>query len=153
MAFAFIFVGAGIYVLTDASGIGGTQPSNGLTVSNDVTGGRRIRFICRSDSLTLNVGNLIGLDGNIFSGNDFLVLQPSDNGGELRVENRVGSQQPLPASEQGIYTCRIPLQSGEMAMVHIGIYPIGFNCEFHYVNASKQSLITCSALTRFYILP
>ena len=37
--------------------------------------------------------------------------------------------QPLPASEQGVYTCRIPLQSGEIRDINIGIYPIGFNSE------------------------
>ena len=129
-----VFTGAGIYVFDGTST--GTQPNNGLVISSDVSGGGRIRFLCRSDSLTRNVGNLIGLDGNTFSGNDFLVFQSPWSGGELRVGNSVGRQQPLPASEQGIYTCQIPLQSGEMVTVNIGVYPIGFNCEF-YVSASK----------------
>ena len=107
----------------------GSQPNNGLAIFDNPESRRRIRFFCRSDSLTVNVGELIGLDGNTFSGNDYLFLEPPINGGELRVENIVGSQQPLPASEQGIYTCRIPLQSGEMVMINIGVYPIGFNCE------------------------
>jgi len=57
-------------------------------------------------------------------------IETPGNGGELRIQNTVGSQQPLPASEQGIYTCQILLQSGEMVMINIGVYPIGFNCEF-----------------------
>ena len=124
----FIFTGAGFHVFNGANT--GSQPNNGLVVSANPESGRRIRFFCRSDLLTDNVGELIGLDGNTFSGNDYLAIEPPDNGGELRIENVVGSQQPLPASEQGIYTCRIPLQSGEMVMINIGVYPIGYNCEF-----------------------
>ena len=128
MVVIFIFTGAGFHVFNGAST--GSQPNNGLVVSANLESGRRIRFFCRSDSLTLNVGELIGPDGNTFSGNDYLAIEPPGNGGELRIENVVGSQQPLPASEQGIYTCRIPLQSGEMVMINIGVYTIGYNCEF-----------------------
>ena len=124
----FTFTGAGIHVFNGATT--GSQPNNGLAVFVNPEFGRRIRFFCRSDSLLFNVGELIGLDGNTFTGNDYLVFEPPQNGGELRIENTAGSEQPLPASEQGIYTCRIPLQSGEMVMINIGVYPIGFNCEF-----------------------
>ena len=128
MEVIFIFTGAGFHVFNGAST--GSLPNNGLAISNDAGSGFRIRFFCRSDSLTLNVGELFGLDGNTFSGNNYLVFEPPGNGGELRIENVVGSQQPLPASEQGIYACRIPLQSGVMVTINIGVYPIGFNCEF-----------------------
>ena len=122
-----IFTGAGFHVFHGANT--GSQPNNGLVVSANPESGRRIRFFSRSDSLTHNVGELIGLDGNTFSGNDYLAIEPPGNGGELRIENVVGSQQPLPASEQGIYTCQIPLQSGEIVMINIGVYPIAFFCE------------------------
>ena len=128
MVVIFISTGAGFHVFNGASI--GSQPNNGLVVFANTESRHRIRFFCRSDSLTLNVGELIGLDGNTFSGNDYLVFEPPRNGGELRIENVVGSQQPLPASEQGIYTCRIPLQSGVMVTINIGVYPSGFNCEF-----------------------
>ena len=128
MVVIFIFTGAGFHVFNGAST--GSQPNNGLAISNDAGSGFRIRFFCRSDSLTLNVGELIGPDGNTFSGNDYLAIDNRVNGGELRIENVVGSQQPLPASEQGIYTCRIPLQSGVNGTINIGVYPIRFNCEF-----------------------
>ena len=128
MVVIFIFTGAGFHVFNGAST--SSQPNNGLAILTDVGSGYRIRFFCRSDSLTRNVGELIGLDGNTFSGNDYLAFQPPVNGGELRIDNTVGSEEPLPASEQGIYTCRIPLQSGEMVTINIGVYPIGFNCEF-----------------------
>ena len=128
MVVIFIFTGAGIHVFNGVNT--GSQPNDGLAIFANPGSGRRIRFFCRSDSLTLNVGELIGLDGNTFSGNDYLFLEPPFNGGELRIENVVGREEPLPASEQGIYTCQIPLQSGEIVMINIGVYPIGFNCEF-----------------------
>ena len=124
----FIFTGAGFHVFNGANT--GSQPNNGLVVSANPESGRRIRFFYRSDSLTDNVGELIGLDGNTFSGNDYLAIEPPGNGGELGIENVVGSQQPLPASEQGIYTCRTQLQRGVMVTINIGVYPIGYNCEF-----------------------
>ena len=122
------FTGAGIHVFNGASI--GSQPNNGLAIFANPENGFRIRFFCRSDSLTRNVGELIGLDGNTFSGNDYLAIQTLQSGGELRIVNTVGSEEPLPASEQGIYTCQIPLQSGEIVMVNIGVYPNAFNCEF-----------------------
>ena len=128
MVVIFIFTGAGIHVFNGATT--GSQPNNGLAVFANPESGHRIRFLCRSDSLTRNVGELIGLDGNTFSGNDYLAIETPVNGGELRIVNTVGREEPLPASEQGIYTCQIPLQSGEMVMINIGVYPIGFNCEF-----------------------
>ena len=128
MVVIFISTGAGFHVFNGASR--GSQPNNGLVVLTDIESRFRTRFFCRSDSLTFNVGELIGLDGNTFSGNDYLAFQTPSNGGELGIENVVGSEQPLPASEQGIYTCRIPLQSGEIVMINIGVYPIEFNCEF-----------------------
>ena len=140
MVVIFIFTGAGFHVFNGANK--GSQPNNGLVVSNDAGSGFRIRFFCRSDSLTLNVGELIGLDGNTFSGNDYLAIDNQANGGELRIENVVGRQQPLPASEQGIYTCQIPLQSEEIVVINIGVYPNGFNCEFVVsANGAKTGLI------------
>ena len=128
MVVIFIFTGAEFHVFNGANT--GSQPNNGLVVSANPESARRFRFFCRSDSLTRNVGEFIGPDGNTISGNDHLVFEPSRNGGELRIENVVGSEEPLPASEQVIYTCQMPLQSGEVMIINIGVYPIGFNCEF-----------------------
>jgi len=128
MEVIFIFTGAGFHVFNGANT--GGQPNNGLVVSANPGSGRRFRFFCRSDSLTRNVGELIGLDGNTFSGNDYLAFETPAFGGELRIQNTVGSEEPLPASEQGIYTCRIPLQSEEIVVINIGVYSIGYNCEF-----------------------
>ena len=79
--------------------------------------------------MMVGVGELIGLDGTAITSNNFVDIDNSDPG-ELDVNNRVGSQDPLTASEQGVYTCRIPLESGEMREINIGIYPNTFTCKF-----------------------
>ena len=50
----------------------------------------------------------------------------------------MGTHDPLPASEQGVYTCSIPLQSGEIRDISIGIYAIGFNSESYYSFATTS---------------
>ena len=73
-----------------------------------------------------NVGQLIGLNGSpLTSSSVFAIarLQP----GELTIINAVGSQNLLTASQQGVYTCRIPLQNGEMREINVGVYPNGFS--------------------------
>ena len=74
-----------------------------------------------------NVGQLIGLDGTtaVTSNSFFEIarLQP----GELMVRNAAGSQNALTASQQGVYTCRIPLQSGQIGEINVCVYPNGFS--------------------------
>ena len=104
----------------------GNLPSNGLVVSNNPGSGFRLRIFCRSDSMSENVGQLIGLDSANTSSNNFFTiarLQP----GELSIVNAAGSQSSLTASQQGVYTCRIPLQNGKIKEINFGLYPIGFN--------------------------
>ena len=122
------FTGAGIHVLVGAPPAG-SEPNNGLVISNDPTSGRRFRFLCRSDSLTFGVGELIGLDENPVTDSDFFGFEDPQNGGELRVESIVGSEQVLPTDQQGIYTCRIPLQNETEIEINIGVYPSGFTSE------------------------
>ena len=79
--------------------------------------------------MSRNVGQFIGLNGNALTSNSFFAIagpQP----GEITMVNTVGSQSALTASQQGVYTCRIPLQSGEMRDINIGVYPNGFNSEY-----------------------
>ena len=76
--------------------------------------------------MSANVGEIIGLNGNAFTGNSFFAIarpQP----GEITIVNTVGSQSALTASQQGVYTCHIPLQNGVRREFNIGIYPSGFN--------------------------
>ena len=128
-----LFIGAGIHVFNGEPPIG-SQPNNGLvrpivTASTDPET-HLLLFFCRSDSTMRNVGELIGLEGTAITSNDvFEIITNSGNGGELQVVNYVGSDD-VTSSEQGVYTCRIPLQSGVMTEINIGIYPNAFNCEF-----------------------
>ena len=130
--------GAGIHVFRGAATgdlqVPGSLPNNGIVISlNTAEGGFYFRFFCRSDSMMSNVGMLIGPDGTtVATGDVFTVSQPQP--GELQVENRL-SQNILTASDQGVYTCRIPLQSGElkrieMSEINVGIYPNGFNSKY-----------------------
>ena len=122
--------GAGIHVFRGAS-TGDLQslPNNGIVISlNTAEGGVYFRFFCRSDSMMNNVGMLIGPDGTVVTTGDvFTIAHPQP--GELRVENKL-SQNVLTASNQGVYTCRIPLQSGEMRDINVGIYPSGFHSKY-----------------------
>ena len=76
-----------------------------------------------------NVGEFIGLNGIAITSSSFFDIDNSFRG-EVDVNNRVGSHDPLTADGQGVYTCRIPLESGEMREINIGIYPTTFDCEF-----------------------
>ena len=69
-----------------------------------------------------NVGYLIGLnEENITTDNHFTIDNPQP--GELEVIN---GTQNLTTSEQGVYTCRIPLRNGTIKEINIGVYPNGF---------------------------
>ena len=89
----------------------------------------RFRIFCRSDSMSGNVGQFIGLDGTPLSSNNNVFAIARRQPGEITMENTVGSQTPLTVNQQGVYTCRIPLQSGEMREINVGVYPRGFNSE------------------------
>ena len=107
----------------------GNSPNNSLVVYDNVGSGFRSRVYCRSDSMSANVGEFIGLDGTtaLNSNNLFAIARPQP--GEITIENIVGSQSALTASQQGVYCCRIPLQSGVIREFNIGMYPSGFNSE------------------------
>ena len=76
-----------------------------------------------------NVGMLIGPDGTtVTTGDVFTITHPQP--GELTVENTL-SQNVLIASDQGVYTCHISLQSGRkkninMRDINVGIYSSNF---------------------------
>ena len=128
------FIGAGIHVFNGLPPVG-SQSNNGLvrpivSTSTDPST-RRLRFFCRSDSTMRNVGELIGPGGTAITTNAvFEVTTNSANGGELQVDNFVTANDDVTSSEQGVYTCRIPLQSGLISDINVGIYPNAFNCEF-----------------------
>ena len=85
-----------------------------------------------------NVGMLIGLDGRtaVTTNSYFKINNSYPQPGQLSVHNTFNHETPFPASEQGVYTCRIPLESGEQREINIGLYPIGFNSTFHQMKIS-----------------
>ena len=120
-----ISAGAGIHVNHGVSI--GSLPNNDMVISTpSSTTGTAFGFLffCVSDSMMSNVGMLIGPNGTavttapIFSIAHILL-------GILRVY----SQNALTTSDQGVYTCRIPLQSGELRDINVGLYPSGFSCK------------------------
>ena len=133
-----IYAGAGIHVFrgdsTDDLQVPGSLPNNGIVISlNTTEDGVYFCFVCRSDSMMSNVGILIGPDGtNVTTGDIFTIAHQQP--GELTVENKVPPN-VLIASDQGVYTCHIPLQRGkknntEMRDINVGIYPRGFNSKY-----------------------
>ena len=127
--------GAGIFVNTgDDSVPVGVLPNNGIVIAQDVTSRNRLSFQCRSGSTETDVGDIIGLDGNTlpiasFSGGvttgGLNVRRASP--ATVFVRNRVANEPALTADEAGVYTCRIPDESGAMVDVNIGVYANGFN--------------------------
>ena len=117
-----ISTGAGIHVYVGASV--GLLPNNGMVISRPTTPRRHsFSFQCHSDSMLSNVGILIGPDGtSVTTGDVFHIVHLLR--GALRVHN---TQNDLTTSDQGVYTCRIPLQSGELRDMNVGIYPNGFS--------------------------
>ena len=126
----FVLIGAGIHVFGGFPD--GSHQNNGLVISNENQGRRNIRFYCRSDALLDNIGELIGLDGKTTVTNSSFFEITHQQFLQLHVHSSEYSGYTLPPSEQGVYTCRIPLRSGEMREINIGIYPSGFNSEYSY---------------------
>ena len=109
----FVFAGVGIAVITGT--VTGAQPNNGLVIATNSQG--NFRFVCRTNSTEVGEGELIGpIGGGSFVGT-------TSRAGELNI---VGS---LVASEQGVYTCRMPFEDDGVGEINIGIYPNGFISE------------------------
>ena len=111
----------------------GVLPNNGIVIAVAATSGNRLAFQCRSGSTNSGVGNIIGLDG---------VALPFDSSGAgvtlnirqhspatVSVRNRAANEDALTADDNGVYTCRIPDESGTIVDVNIGVYATGFNSE------------------------
>ena len=135
-------LGVGIRVFNGESPVR-SQPNNGLVRPIDTTSTHRLRFFCRSDSTVKNLGELIGPGGTAITNNDVFEIITDGNGGELQVN----TSNVLTASEQGVYTCRIPLQSGEIREINIGIYPNVFNGEFTLTVSSTVFTLGSSWIT------
>ena len=129
--------GAGIFVNHgDDSVPTGVLPNNGIVIARDVTSGDRIAIQCRSGSTMTGVGQLVDLDGNTFnigmSAGVFSVAQLGGGPGQpgsVQFQNRVNNEDVLTAVDEGVYSCRIPDESGSEVDVNIGVYRNGFNSE------------------------
>ena len=76
-----------------------------------------------------NVGMLIGPDKATVATGDVFIIEHQEP-----LQLHVNSHSVLPASDQGVYTCHIPLQSGANRSINIGIYPSGFNSKYFLYN-------------------
>ena len=84
-----------------------------------------------------DVGMLIGPDGTTVATGDVFTIEHQEP-----FQLNVYSRSVLPASDQGVYTCRIPLQSGENRSINVGIYPSGFNSKYLFLyNESSVNLL------------
>ena len=114
-------LGAGIHVFNGVPK--GSLTNNGLVVSNNSDSLFHLRFFCRSDSMSNNIGELVGLHNRTLTNNhpfNISTAQP----GELLVF--VNNHTHLTPSHQGVYTCRIPIENGTIRNINIGIYPSEF---------------------------
>ena len=110
----------------------GVLPNNGIVIAKDVTSGTRIRLQCRSGSMMTGVGQLVDLDGNTFnigqnSGVAHLGGDPQ-HPGSVQFHNHVGTEN-LATADEGVYTCRIPDETGSNVDVNFGVYRNGSNSE------------------------
>ena len=155
-----ISTGAGMFVNAGDSVSTGVLPNNGIVIALDLgtaTSGNRLVFQCRSGSTNSSVGDIIGLDGNA------LPIDSSSGGvttgvlnirqqspATVTVRNRVGSEPALTVAEAGVYTCRIPDESGTIVDVNIGVYATGFNsesCQLCSENSYLSFHSPCSCLS------
>ena len=104
--------------------------NNALVIARASSSSFRLRIFCRSDAIMeSSTRQIIGLNGSsIETTGPFLIER--NNPGEITIVNTPPPQPAVTANEQGVYTCRIQLQSGEIRDINIGIYPDGFSSEF-----------------------
>ena len=109
----------------------GVLPNNGIVIAQ--TGRTHISFQCHSGSTMTGVGQLVGVDGNTFNiGQNTGVFSVASIGnpvqpGSIQLHNRAGTEPALTAADEGVYTCRIPDETGSDVDVNIGVYRNGFN--------------------------
>ena len=114
-------LGAGIYVAHSHVAL----PNNGIILTG---AGRRVSgFRCISGSSRSHVGHLFDInevDVTVSNLDPFFTLRHSPG------TVQVSSVRSLRSNEQGIYTCRIPDETGTTVDVNVGIYLSSNNCKF-----------------------
>ena len=96
--------------------------NNGLIIANsDDT----IRLVCVSNSSQPDVGEIIGRDGNtLTSGSGWDVNHLGNVPGFIRATKNV-----FTAADQGIYTCTLPDNNGNVMVFNVGLYSTAFSGE------------------------
>ena len=96
--------------------------NNGLIIARSDD---RIRLVCVSNSSQPDVGEIIGLDGNtLTSGSGWDVNNGANLPGFIRATNAA-----FTATDQGIYTCDITDDNGNVMVFNVGLYSTVFNGE------------------------
>ena len=113
---------------TGAGGVPtGVLPNNGIVIAQS-SGNFLIQ--CRSGSTMTDVGQFVDLSGNTFNiGQTFGAFRVGTIGTEPGTVTLRNNGAPTNA-DNGVYSCRIPDESGAMVDVNIGVYRNGFNSEF-----------------------
>ena len=96
----------------------GTFPNNGVVSPTNNHQTFRLRFVCRSDSKQ-SVGELIGPDDTVITGDNNFLEVSYPQPGELRVQHSNNNTESL---LPGVYTCHIMLENGQPREINIGIY-------------------------------
>ena len=154
----YITTGAGIFVNTGDGATNVVLPNNGIVITRNVGSGDRFNFQCRSGSIGTDVGDIIGLDGNALP-IDSSLAGVTTGGLNIRraspatvfIRNRAVTEPALTAAHEGVYTCRIPDETGNVVDVNIGVYTNGFNSKdkssgwLHHARGSSQ-LAWCTVM-------
>ena len=139
----FVLTGAGIYVtntqlLYSSSSLRNnsiiTSYTRYLSRSYRSKIYRRMGFYCCSNSTSGSTGSFIGRNGNTYSGR-FSVQHYSSSHSYagcmyIYLDGSYYSQNYLSASEEGIYTCRMPDSTGRNIELSVGIYRHGYTSKF-----------------------
>ena len=139
----FVLAGAGIYVTNSLLSYSSSSlPNNSIITSYTRYLSRsyrskiyrRMGFYCCSNSTSGTTGSFIGLNGNSYSGriNVQRFSSSSSVAGCMYISLRGSyySQNYLSASEEGIYTCRMPDSTGRNIELSVGIYRHGYTSKF-----------------------
>ena len=118
---SLISTGAGIFVENGSP--------TGVLPDNSIVRGGTIYFQCRSGSTITGVGQLVDLDGNTFNiGQNNGVFSVASIGNPVQPGSiRIQTVTSLTADDEGVYSCRIPDETGSDVDVNIGVYQNGFN--------------------------
>ena len=96
--------------------------NNGLIIANS---DNKLRLVCVSNSSQPDVGVITGRDGNTLTGGSGWNVNNGDNvPGFIRA-----TKTAFTASDQGIYTCTISDDNGNVMIFNVGLYSTTFSGE------------------------